>query len=118
VISARFVHPEDALKECGNGNISLMPPQFYILSTLATILKGKESRPEERNKVEQLAYGPFGKMVINPRNASRRPDGEGYITLTYEGDETRGGTKGRLHRIRAKLGEKVCLWFLGIDSVL
>lgn len=35
--------------------------------------------------------------MINPRHV-READAEGRTILTYEGDETRGGSKGRLHR--------------------
>lgn len=43
-------------------------------------------------------------MVINPRELFAE-NGDGKIILTYEGDETRGGPKGRLHRTVVKLGK-------------
>ncbi|KAG7448213.1 uncharacterized protein BT62DRAFT_930308 [Guyanagaster necrorhizus] len=99
VISARFIHPEDALAEFNEGKIIFMPPQFYILYTLASILRGNRNLPEQRDRIMQLSRGLFGRMVMNPRRleGSFTPGGSDGI-LTYEGDETRGGSKGRLHR--------------------
>jgi len=96
VIEARFVHPKQALDECREGRISVMPPQYYILSTLADILHGSVNTPDHREKVETLSRGLFGRMVINPQRLGE--DQDGRTILTYEGDETRGGSKGRLHR--------------------
>ncbi|KAH9001122.1 NUDIX domain-containing protein [Lactarius akahatsu] len=86
VIEARFVHPRDALAEHGAKKIALMPPQHYILSTIADILVGPEARTHQRERVERLSAGAFGQ------------DGPGGTPLVFEGDETRGGPKGRLHR--------------------
>lgn len=96
MIEARFVHPKQALDECCEGKISVMPPQFYILSTLADILQGSVNAADHRERVETLSRGLFGRMVINPRRLGE--DQDGRTILTYEGDETRGGSKGRLHR--------------------
>lgn len=96
MIEARFVHPKQALDECREGKISVMPPQFYILSTLADILQGSVNAADHRERVETLSRGLFGRMVINPRRLGE--DQDGRTILTYEGDETRGGSKGRLHR--------------------
>jgi hypothetical protein len=53
--------------------------------------------------VETLSRGLFGRMLVNPRMVSD-PGGErGRFVLTFEGDETRGGSKGRLHRVSLKL---------------
>jgi len=40
-------------------------------------------------------------MVITPRRYE--VDEMGRVILTYEGDETRGGSKGRLHRALVKM---------------
>ncbi|KAF8163429.1 NUDIX hydrolase domain-like protein [Crassisporium funariophilum] len=101
VIEARFVHPKIALAECREGKISVMPPQYYILSTLSDILQGPVNTLDQRQKVETLSQGAFGNMVINPRRLGE--DSEGRTILTYEGDETRGGSKGRLHRALVKI---------------
>ncbi|KAL1744359.1 hypothetical protein HDZ31DRAFT_38888 [Schizophyllum fasciatum] len=97
VIAARFIRPAAALAEFEAGRISLMPPQFYILTTLADVLSGEGNTAGDRQRVAKLANGAFGAMVINPR---RLPDGaaDGETVLTYEGDETRGGPPGRRHR--------------------
>lgn len=102
VISARFITPEAALAECNEGKITFMPPQFYIITTLASILRGAKNTAAQRATVQQLSQGAFGQMVINPRRL-KEPDSEGRAILTYEGDETRGGSKGRLHRALVRL---------------
>lgn len=76
-----------------------MPPQFYILQTLSEILSSPRNTADERSKVETLARGLFGRQVINPL------PGPGRGVLVYEGDETRGGSKGRRHRIKFSVNE-------------
>jgi hypothetical protein len=105
VISARFIRPEDALAEFRRGKITFMPPPYYILSTVASILRGPENISTQREKVERLSRGLFGRMVINPR-LLRDTDEEGRTILTYEGDHTRGGSTGRLHRSLVKFGNR------------
>lgn len=74
-----------------------MPPQYYILHTLAGI-------PAEllREQVQRLSEGGFGKMVFNPRKLWQ--DGAVGV-LTYEGDETRGGKNGRHHRAKCEFAK-------------
>lgn len=103
VIAARFLHPVEALNEFRKGKISFMPPQFYIMSTLADILQGSANTREQRACVEALSGGLFGRMVINPLRL--REDEDGRTILTYEGDESRGGPNGRLHRAFIKIGK-------------
>jgi len=104
VVSARFLHPADALAEFRKGEITFMPPQAYLLQTLSEVLQGRENTPAQRERVQTLSRGLFGRMVINPRRLGA-PDDEGRTILTYEGDETRGGSKGRLHRVIVKAGK-------------
>lgn len=66
-----------------------MPPQFYLMTTLL--------EANGRERVEELARGAFGRMVINPIITTER-DEEGRGMLLYEGDEKRGGKQGTLHR--------------------
>ncbi|KAH8117063.1 NUDIX domain-containing protein [Phellopilus nigrolimitatus] len=111
VISAQFINPRAVLSAFERGEVGLMPPQFYLLTTLRDIFSGPNagadedtSTPVQRQQVMQLARGAFGRMVINPR-LLLGPSGElpdGRKVLTYEGDETRGGKKGRLHRVVLK----------------
>ena len=89
VIAARYIRPCDALREFNAGEITLMPPQFYLMTTLL--------EANGRDRVEELARGPFGQMVINPIITKER-DEQGRGMLLYEGDEKRGGKKGTLHR--------------------
>lgn len=105
VISARFVHPREALREFREEKITLMPPQFYILTTLCDILQGSQNNAEQQAKVESLSRGAFGRMVLNPQPCRPESDdlAKGYSILTYEGDETRGGSKGQLHRVKLRI---------------
>ncbi|KAI0780616.1 hypothetical protein BD413DRAFT_600179 [Trametes elegans] len=106
VLAARFVRPERALAEFAARAISLFPPQFYLLTTLARILvPGERNTAEQRARVRALAFGAFGGMVINPRPLSGHDmKTAGYQVLTYEGDETRGGAPGRRHRSKVWFG--------------
>ena len=105
VVEARFVHPKDALEECKQGKVSFMPPQYYLISTLAEIFDGPKNTKEQREKVGTLSSGLFGRMVINPRPLGK--DELGRSILTYEGDQTRGGSQGRLHRAHLKMKDGV-----------
>ena len=79
-----------------------MPPQFYLLSTLAEIFRSDSSAsrntPRQRALVQELSGGLFGRMVINPRLVSGYHH-DGRQALAFEGDEVRGGKTGRLHRV-------------------
>jgi hypothetical protein len=98
VMSARFIHPAAALQEFREGKIAFMPPQYYLLTTLCDILQGSKNTLHQREKVETLSRGAFGCMVINPQILPDH-DNQSHTILTLEGDETRGGPKGRLHRV-------------------
>lgn len=73
-----------------------MPPQHYILSTIADIVVGPEARAHQRERVERLSAGAFGRMVVRVRTGKK--DASGRTPLVFDGDETHGGPKGRLHR--------------------
>jgi hypothetical protein len=73
-----------------------MPPQHYILTTLADILVGREATSQQRERVKQLSVGAFGRMLIHPKAGKK--DADERTPLVYEGDEARGGPNGRLHR--------------------
>ncbi|TDL24933.1 hypothetical protein BD410DRAFT_813794 [Rickenella mellea] len=107
VVSARFVHPLDALAEFAQGKIALMPPQFYILTTLAPLLSTRVHTREQRQQVQRLSGSMFGRMVMNPRMLPPKEgeDRNGRAVLTYEGDEERGGKPGRLHRSLVRMGK-------------
>jgi len=97
VIQARFLRPESAIEEYRNGKIGLFPPQYYILETLRLILAGSSNTESQRNTVQMLSRAAFGRMVINPKFL--RVDNGVNQAFVYEGDELRGGPKGRLHRM-------------------
>ncbi|EJF66135.1 hypothetical protein DICSQDRAFT_132280 [Dichomitus squalens LYAD-421 SS1] len=106
VIEARFVHPTKALEEFYSERITLFPPQFYLLTTLSSLLEGPRNTPEQRERVRALSNGAFGQMVINPRVIrDKDAEAEGYKVITYEGDEANGGSPGRRHRCRLKFGQ-------------
>lgn len=96
VIEARFVHSLDALAEHRAKKIALMPPQHYILTTLADILVGRVRTTQQRERVERLSAGTFGRSVICPHVGKK--DANGRTPFVFEGDEARGGPNGRLHR--------------------
>ena len=72
-----------------------MPPQYYLISTLAEILTGDRNSEAQRMRVRQLAESAFGGMVILPRQLKL---GGGRELLAYEGDELVGGLMGARHR--------------------
>lgn len=104
VISAKFLHVHEALKQFKEKRLAFMPPQYYILDTLSSILQGDKNTASEREQVEALARGAFGSMVINPTPLPGAV-GADKLVLTYEGDEARGGRPGRLHRVNFKLNK-------------
>ena len=81
-----------------------MPPQYYILLTLADILRTRRNSAVQREQVHALSAGAFGRMVINPEWIPGADD-RGRKAMAYEGDETRGGPKGRLHRCLVRVGK-------------
>ncbi len=93
-----------------------MSPQHYILTTLADLLVGRETTHEQRERVEQLSVGAFGRMVICPRVGKR--DANGRTSLVYEGDEARGGPRGRLHRSIARFSPETKVGWLVVRLVL
>lgn len=97
VIRTRFLHPESAIEEFKSGKIGLYPPQYYILETLRTILTGSSSTESQRNTVQMLSRAAFGRMVINLKFLLVNDGAD--EAFVYEGDELRGGSKGRLHRM-------------------
>ncbi|KAI0784361.1 hypothetical protein C8Q75DRAFT_724568 [Abortiporus biennis] len=98
VIRTRWVSPSSVLNEVRDRKISLFPPQFYILTTLAGILNSNTRTLDQENTVKTLSKTAFGRMVINPIPLKQK-DEKGRLVLTYEGDETRGGPQGQLHRM-------------------
>ncbi|KIY66316.1 hypothetical protein CYLTODRAFT_423532 [Cylindrobasidium torrendii FP15055 ss-10] len=97
VISARFLTPSAWLSLFREQKITFMPPQYYILSTLADIPPASL-----REGVLKLSNGAFGKMSVHPERLFT--DGK-KVTFTYEGDEERGGQSGRRHRVNCEVGK-------------
>jgi hypothetical protein len=108
VVSAKFIGIDQALRDFKEGKLAFMPPQYYILYTLSSLLQGDTNTSAQRRQVEALARGAFGSMTMSPLPMRERDDA-GRDILTYEGDETRGGLPGRLHRasFRVNKGEVV-----------
>jgi len=105
VVAVRFARPADVLAEFRARKIMLMFPQFYILSTLSDVLRDARTTPLERERIGALAQGPFGRMVVNPLVTPAGGGQKGCVVITLEGDESRGGPKGRLHRASGLLNE-------------
>jgi hypothetical protein len=126
VVSAKFIGIDQALRDFKERKLAFMPPQYYILYTLSrlscfstfgillfshvvpSLLQGNTNTSAQRRQVEALARGAFGSMTMSPLPMRER-DEAGRDILTYEGDETRGGLPGRLHRasFRVNKGEVV-----------
>lgn len=108
IISCTFFHPLSILSRHRSGQLPMMPPQFYLLSTLASVIHGRTTTPYQISRVRELSAGNFGKMVLHPgpHPGGRVEDQDGRTVLTFEGDETRGGSKGRLHRALVKFDKR------------
>ena len=78
-----------------------MPPQYYLISTLAEILTGDQNSEAQRMRVRRLAEGAFGTMVVLPRQSKL---GDGRLLFAYEGDELVDGPPGARHRSIIKPG--------------
>jgi hypothetical protein len=99
-------HPADYIQTFSRGEILLMPPQFYLLATLADILpSGTGLSLEAKERLKLLSNGAFGKMQINPFIIRHESDSK-QSYFVYEGDEIRGGPKGRRHRSRVQFDDK------------
>jgi hypothetical protein len=101
VISARFVHPFEALRAHRDKELRFMAPQYYLISTLAGILSGDRSNEAQRGRVREISEGEFGRMVVVPR-LLRLEDGRSVFA--YGGDEVVDGPVGARHRSVVKPG--------------
>ena len=102
VVSARFVHPSEALRLHRSKEMRFMPPQYYLISTLAEIMSGEQSLSRaQRGRVRQLSEGVFGTMVVLPRTFKV---GDGTVVFAYGGDELVGGPVGARHRSTIRPG--------------
>ena len=72
-----------------------MPPQYYLINTLAEILTGDRYSEIQRARVREISEGAFGRMVILPRHSKLE---DGRVVFAYEGDEVVGGPVGARHR--------------------
>jgi len=106
VISTSLKRPSAYIDSFLKGEISLMPPQFYLLTTLVEVLSDNSDRsPEGTERMKLLSRGAFGRMQINPCVMPHESD-PSMSYFVYEGDESRGGPKGRRHRSHVQFGEK------------
>jgi len=106
VISTSLRRPSAHIESFLRGEISLMPPQFYLLTTLLEVLSDSSTRSREATeRLKSLSSGHFGRMQINPSVLAHDSDpSKSY--MVYEGDEIRGGPKGRRHRSQVQFDEK------------
>lgn len=98
-ISARFVSPADALDLFRRKQITLFPPQFYILSAIEPLLK--ESSP--RKALQEFARSGFGDVVFTPKPIGKLDNGT--TILAYNGDEKCGGKQGDRNRMLVKFSK-------------
>lgn len=91
VLETYFQHPAKILETFERGDISLMPPQFYLLTTLKELLEGsaESSLQSSRSRFRDIAGQAFGARVFNPRfgGTVEGKDGVKRSVLMYEGDE-------------------------------
>ncbi|CAK7273544.1 hypothetical protein SEPCBS119000_005712 [Sporothrix epigloea] len=118
VIEAEFATADAWVQRARDGDIILFPPQLYILSLLAPLLKGQAGNyVAERMAVADLVNGgpapgedpatfvPWADRVISPRMAGKLPDdkkGRTVMTLEHPGTELKStGRAGDFHRVIA-----------------
>jgi hypothetical protein len=93
--SAYFQSPRAIIQAFDQGDITLMPPQFYLLTMLADTLDRHRAERKKREE-DRLAAGymrdivgrKFGGRVFNPRFGGKiiGEDGVERSVLMYEGD--------------------------------
>ena len=95
VLETYFQHPDEILATFERGEINLMPPQFYLLTTLKELLdsSAESSLQASRNRFRDTAGRAFGARVFNPRFGGTvgGEDGVKRSVLMYEGDEAYNG---------------------------
>ncbi|CAK7207476.1 hypothetical protein SEUCBS139899_010286 [Sporothrix eucalyptigena] len=113
VTEAEFATAATWVQRARNSDIILFPPQLYILSLLAPLLKGTDYAAE-RQAVASLVHGgpapgedpstfvPWADRVISPRLVGKLPDdkdGRAVMLLDYPGPELKNaGRAGDLYR--------------------
>lgn len=107
IVEARFLHPDEIFRLMEKGDISLMPPQVYLIKTLGDILRAYSESEKKATKTEMLSEkveGRFGVMVFRPQGFGFTEEGGvgKRQILAYDGDELRGGEKGDRHRSLVK----------------
>ncbi len=119
VMAAEFAAASTWMQRARNNDIILFPPQVYILSLLAPLLKGPEGLPlgvpssavhyaAERKRVIELVHNgraedendatfvPWADRIISPRVVGRMPadDGRVVMMLDQPGPELRNSGRG------------------------
>ncbi|KIM20484.1 hypothetical protein M408DRAFT_135507 [Serendipita vermifera MAFF 305830] len=100
--SAYFQQPRAIIDSFDKGDISFMPPQFYLLTMLTDIidLHARERHSGNANStagyVREVAGRQFGGRVFNPRFGGKYTgdDGVERSILMYEGDGMYDGKDG------------------------
>ncbi|KAG8829559.1 hypothetical protein FRC18_009233 [Serendipita sp. 400] len=96
VVSTYFQHPKALLDSFGRKEISLMPPQFYLLTMFSDILniasttgKNEGTGTTLIQRFRELAAPGFGGRNFNPRFGGKIKCSDGIIrsSLMYEGDQ-------------------------------
>ncbi|OAA55267.1 nudix domain containing protein [Niveomyces insectorum RCEF 264] len=117
VMAAEFATASTWVQRAQRNEIIMFPPQMYILSLLAPLLRGGGTSPAhfaaERQQLAVLLHGsgladgenkatwvPWADRVISPRVLGRLPDGRSIMGLDRPGPELRNsGRSGDLHRV-------------------
>ncbi|CAK7210182.1 hypothetical protein SCUCBS95973_000692 [Sporothrix curviconia] len=116
VTEAEFATAASWVQRARNNDIILFPPQLYILSLLAPLLRGQAGNyAAERKAVADLVHGgpapgedpatfvPWADRVISPRLVGKLPDdsqGRAVMTLEYPGPELKNaGRAGDSYRV-------------------
>jgi len=94
-----LIHPLAAIERYVSQDppFTLLVPHLYQIRALALVLTTSANTSEQRTRVKKLSDGQYGKMTLNPFTLEGNCR-EGRTVFTYEGDETRGGPLGNLHR--------------------
>jgi hypothetical protein len=109
ILATYFQAPQEILRSFDEGSISLMPPQYYLLTTLCDILEKSKTTPHlpVSQYVRQTVGKAFGMRIFNPKFGPQivGNDGLSRAVLMYEGDDqyestSSGGEKGEVNARR------------------
>lgn len=91
ILSAYFQSPTKIIESFNEGTISLMPPQYYLLTTLSQLIQTYSEANADTSLPAYIRHRvgkSFGDRVFNPKFGKRSvsEDGLPRAVLMYEGD--------------------------------